>query len=103
MKNGEIHLNLKDLPAALATRGRRLLPYVPIIFFLVVAVVYGFLLYRIGNLSNAQPDQSEVSSEISQLSPHIDQNAAKQLQSLEDHSVNVQTLFNQARNNPFGE
>lgn len=101
--NKEIHFNLKDLPQKFANFGHRLLGIAPILFILVAAGLYGFLLVRIATLSNIQPDASSVSSEVSKLSPHIDQKSAAQLQSLEDNSVNVQTLFNQARNNPFGE
>jgi hypothetical protein len=96
-------LNLKELPQQLARVGQKLLGIAPLLFILVAAGLYGFLLLRIATLSNIQPDASSVNSEISKLSPHIDQKAAAQLQGLEDNSVNVQTLFNQARDNPFGE
>lgn len=99
----DININLKDLPQKLAESGQRLLGLAPFLFILIAAALYGFLLLRIATLSNIQPDASSVNSEISKLSPHIDQKAADQLQGLEDNSVNVQTLFNQARNNPFGE
>ncbi len=99
----DININLKDLPQKFAGLGQKLLGLAPFLFILVVAGLYGFLLLRIATLSNIQPDASSVNSEIAKLSPHIDQKAAHQLQGLEDNSVNVQTLFNQARNNPFGE
>jgi hypothetical protein len=97
------NISLKELPQQLAHAGQKMLGLAPILFILVAAGLYGFLLLRIATLSNIQPDASSVNSEISKLSPHIDQKAAAQLQSLEDNSVNVQTLFNQARDNPFGE
>jgi hypothetical protein len=103
MSSEKKSLDLKDLPAALADAGHKFLGLAPLIFFVVVGLLYGFLLLRIGMLSAIQPDSSDVSKEISQLTPHIDQKAASQLQGLEDNSVNVQTLFNDARNNPFGE
>jgi hypothetical protein len=99
----DINFNLKDLPQKFANLGHRLLGVAPLLFVLVAAALYGFLLLRIATLSNIQPDASSVSSEVSKLTPHIDQKAADQLQGLEDNSVNVQTLFNQARDNPFGE
>jgi hypothetical protein len=101
--NKDININLSDLPRQLKSAGAKSVTYVPIIFFVVIALVYGFVLLRIGMLSSAAPTDDDVSSNISQLTPHIDKNAAHQLQSLEDHNVNVQTLFNQARGNPFGE
>lgn len=96
-------ISLKELPQQLAHAAHKVLGMAPLLFILVAAGLYGFLLLRIATLSNIQPDASSVNSEISKLSPHIDQKAAAQLQGLEDNSVNVQTLFNQARDNPFGE
>ena len=101
MKNKDI--NLKDLPRQLADLGHKITRMAPLLFLLVVAALYGFLLVQIMLQSNAQPDESEVTTEISKLTPHIDQKSASQLQTLEDNSVNVQSLFNDARTNPFGE
>jgi hypothetical protein len=101
--NKNINLNLKDLPAALGRLGHKFMVIAPLAFFVLVGLLYGFLLLRIGLLSNIQPDSADVSKEVSSLTPHIDQKAAAQLQGLEDNSVNVKTLFNDARNNPFGE
>lgn len=101
--NKDINISLKDLPKQLSALGHKLTPYIPIVFFVVVAMVYGFVLLKITMLSNAQPSDSDVSAKVSQLTPHIDKTSAQQLESLENNNVNVQTLFNQARANPFGE
>jgi hypothetical protein len=99
----DISINLKDIPGMLGRVGHKLARIAPLGFLLLVAALYGFLLLRIMTLSNAQPDSTDVSGEISKLTPHIDEKAASQLQGLKDNSVNVRTLFNDARNNPFGE
>jgi hypothetical protein len=99
----DIHFSFSDLPKQFSQLTRRAMPYVPIIFFVVVALVYGFVLLRITMLSNAQPTDSDVSAKVAELTPHIDKSAAAQRQTLEDNNVNVQTLFNNARGNPFGE
>lgn len=71
-------------------------------FVVFVVLIYGFLLLRIHSLSAAQPTADQVSSQVrSARIPHIDQSVVQQLQSLQDNSVNVQALFDQARNNPF--
>ncbi|HVV66911.1 MAG TPA: hypothetical protein VHB72_02465 [Candidatus Saccharimonadales bacterium] len=73
-----------------------------IIFLIFIACVYGFIIMRINDLNNAQPSPDAVSSQVkADRIPRIDQNVVQQLQSLQDNSVNVQALFNQARNNPF--
>lgn len=76
--------------------------YSLIIFLVFVGLVYGFVLFRIHSLSTAQPSADAVSSQVKAARiPHIDQTVVKQLQSLQDNSVSVKALFNQARNNPF--
>ena len=73
-----------------------------ILFFLLIAIVYGFIIMRISALSNIQPSQSDIDAQTKSTPiPRIEPKIAGQLEQLEDNSVNVQTLFNQARNNPF--
>jgi len=74
-----------------------------IIFFLIfVALIYGFVFLHISSLNSTQPSDQAVSSQIKAAHvPHIDQSVVKQIQSLQDNSVSVQSLFDQARNNPF--
>ena len=76
--------------------------YIFVIFVLFVAGLYSFVLFRVNSLSHAQPVASDVTSQVKAAAiPHIDQAVVKQLQSLQDNSVSVQALFNQARSNPF--
>ncbi len=71
-------------------------------FVIFVAVLYGFVLLRINTLDNVQPSSDSVTGQVQAARvPRIDKSVAKQLQSLNDNSVNVQTLFNEARSNPF--
>ncbi len=72
------------------------------IFLLLVAVVYGFVFYQITTLDSRQPTQPQIDKFVrASHAPHIDRKMVKQLESLKDNSVNVQTLFEQARENPF--
>jgi len=73
-----------------------------VIFLVFVAALYSFVLLRINSLSSAQPSAAAVSSQVKAAAvPHIDQSVVNQLQSLQDNSVSVQALFNQARSDPF--
>jgi hypothetical protein len=90
---------LKVLPGKLA---KPLSRYAAILFFLLVAGTYAFVILRINTLSNAQPSQSDVDTQTSKTPiPRIDPTIAEQLEKLKDNSQNVQTLFEQARQNPF--
>lgn len=73
-----------------------------ILFIGFVALLYGIVLLRINSLSNAQPSSESITSQVQAAQvPHIDKSVVKELESLHDNSVNVQTLFNEARSNPF--
>lgn len=103
MKNKDASFGKVNVKAQLSALVKKLVRLAPLGFFVIVAALFAFLLLRINSLSNIQPNESEMSSEVTKLTPHIDQKSVAQLKSLEDNSVNVQTLFSQARNNPFGE
>lgn len=85
---------------ALEAAGR----YRVVAFVIVIACIYGFMVHSINSLSSIQPGESSISKEVTAIRiPKIDQSVVKQLEALRDNSVNVQALFNEARNNPFNE
>ena len=94
----------QSISSQLAAFAKTLGRYTTLWFALLLAIVYGFVLYRIQTAQSAQPTDSERSSQIqSTVTPHVNQDVVDQMQSLQDHSVNVRTLFDQARSNPFNE
>lgn len=75
-----------------------------VLFVLLLAAVYGFVLLRVQTLSNIQPSDSEVNTQVqASATPHVNPTTVQQMQTLQDNSVSVRTLFNQARSNPFQE
>lgn len=98
----EQKLRLQELFAKLPVTTATLRRYSLVSFIVMVVAIYGFLLLRITTLSNQQPSESQISAQVnaSQI-PQIDKQVVEQLRSLEDNSVSVQALFNQARSNPF--
>jgi hypothetical protein len=78
--------------------------YQVVVFIVFLALVFGFLIYRINSLSSQQPSDSDVTAQaITSKSPHIDQSVVDKIQTLQDNSVQVKGLFNNARSNPFAE
>jgi len=72
------------------------------LFLGLVILLYGFILLRINSLSSLQPSAESINSQVKAAQvPHIDQKTVEQLESLQNNSVNVQALFNEARSNPF--
>jgi predicted negative regulator of RcsB-dependent stress response len=75
-----------------------------IVFCLFLVGIYGFLSWRILTLLSAQPDPIAISAELETVGvPKVDQTVVSKMKQLEDNSVSVQTLFDEARSNPFQE
>ncbi len=78
--------------------------YTVIIYLVFFLSIYGFLAWRTISLSQVEPDQSAVTAELKTSGvPKIDQEVLNKIQQLQDNSVSVQTLFEEARSNPFQE
>jgi hypothetical protein len=105
MKNADINTeSLKKLGVKSKQEIVQLKKYSGVMFFLLFALVYAFMVMRINNLSNAPVDEEEITLQLtSSPALRIDEEAIKQLQTLKDNSVNVQSLFDQGRTNPFQE
>jgi len=93
-------MNVQSLFASLLTSFHKVGRYAIILFVLFLAFVYGFLLYRINVVSSAEPSDTAITQANT---PRVDKTVVKQLLDLKDNSVTVQTLFDEARSNPFQE
>jgi hypothetical protein len=103
-KSGKQDISLKQLTAVFGATSKKLQQFVGFFIFLILAALYAFVIVRISQYSNPVVTDNEVTSKVAASpTPKIDQDAANKLKSLEDNSVNVQTLFDQGRINPFGE
>lgn len=78
--------------------------YLVIFVIIVIGSMYAYLLYTSGKLAEAEPSEVQVSEKFQGAArPKIDKAAAQKLEELEDQNIEVQALFQQARNNPFSE
>jgi len=102
MKNGDVHLDLASIGKTFGGFGRKINAYKAFMFFLAIMTLYGFIVWRINVFSNTPASQSEKAAQTTPQ-PHIDAATVAKMQSLQDNSVSVQTLFDQARQNPFHE
>jgi len=100
MKNS--NLSLGNIGTQLGSVFKKARAYQAFIFFLIVACLYGFILWRINVYSNAPASQNSANTQLASQ-PHIDQSTVQKILDLQSNSVNVQALFNQARANPFQE
>jgi hypothetical protein len=97
-------LTATQLIERLRSVGQRLAGYRVIAFILAVALLYAVMILRINTLDTAAPSETAITAQSQSVaSAHIDKSAANQLEALQNNNVNVQTLFDQARTNPFQE
>ena len=55
-------------------------------------------------LDNQEPNEDDVTAQLQAVHPpKLDPAIITKIQQLQDNSVGVQALFNEARNNPFQE
>ncbi|HEX8182761.1 MAG TPA: hypothetical protein VF575_04135 [Candidatus Saccharimonadales bacterium] len=75
-----------------------------LLFVLFLLSIYGFLSWRIVTLNQVQPDQNAIAAKLKTAGvPRIDPDVLSKIQQLQDNSVGVQTLFDEARRSPFQE
>ena len=87
--------------AAFANRIGR---YRLVLFVVIVAGIYGYIVFTINSLSHAEPTPDQISSQTSPIkATKIDPKVIQQLQQLQDNSVSVKALFIETRDNPFQE
>jgi hypothetical protein len=96
MDTGSLQTQLKPLLVTLT----RLRVY---IFLAIVVLLYAYLGLRINTLRSAQPTTTTTAATNTLALPHIDPAAISKIEHLQANSQGVQTLFNQARGNPFSE
>lgn len=97
-------LEVKDIPAKLAPFLAKIRRYTVLIFIVSALGAFGFLVYRVGSLLQAEPTEEAITEKLKDVRrPRIDENALQKIQELQDQNITVQSLFKQARDNPFQE
>lgn len=86
------------IPTPVSNVLQELKRYRVLIFVVIVALSYGYMVFTINQATSAEPDSSDATPT---QTAHVNPDVVKQLQQLQDNSVSVQSLFNQARENPF--
>lgn len=99
-----MNIEVKDIPVklrGLQAKGKR---YIVMGFFIFLALLYGGIIVRINMLNRQEPTEEAVTEKLQNAKrPRIDQDTINKIKELEDNSVDVQSLFKDARNNPFQE
>ncbi len=74
------------------------------VFVIFVCIIFGFLIMKISVYSTQEPSSNSLDEKIKTVKlPKVDEEAVRNIQKLEDQNIEVKSLFNDARNNPFSE
>ena len=99
-----MNIDLKTIAAKLLPLLAKLKRSAVFIFIIGFLLVYGFLVLRINLLMRSEPTEQAVDEKLKTVQrPRIDKNSIDKIQSLQDQNVSVQSLFKDARDNPFSE
>ncbi len=75
-----------------------------IVGVIAIVLLYSGLVLQINLLNRREPSDEAVSEKLQTVKrPTIDQPTIDKIKSLQDNNIDVQTLFKQARDNPFQE
>ncbi len=93
---------IKQQLQSIASKGSGITRYFWIVFICLIAVLYGYVFLKINDFMNTAPTTTQVSNNLKTTTfPTINQDVVNALYTLQNNSVSVQALFNQARSNPF--
>ena len=99
-----MNVDLKTIVAKLTPALAFCKKYGSFMFLVAVLAIYSFLVFDISRLTNAEPSDDAVQEKLKTVQvPKIDESTLKKIKDLQDQNVQVESLFNEARNNPFAE
>lgn len=76
--------------------------YAVIIFIISAAAIFGFMTLQISRYSNAEPTSDQIEEKKNSLKQvKLNDEAVQKIQELEDKNINIESLFNNGRDNPF--
>lgn len=98
----KLNLDIKSIGSKSKKIVKGLGKYASFIFILLVLATYGFIVIRIRTLATQDPNSDVVAEKLKDLQrPKVDQSTIDKIQQLRDSNIQVKTLFDQARDNPF--
>lgn len=96
------NIEVKQISGALRSVIEKLQRYAGFLFVISVLLIYSFLVFRISLLSDPEADEAAIAEQMTTVKRlKVDQNSIDRIEQLEDQNVGVQSLFEEARDNPF--
>lgn len=102
MKN--INFDLKSITKNLKGFTEKIQKYLVLVFIVTLISLYAFLVIQISQAAQKEPSQTDITEQLSSVKKlKIDQASIDKILQLKDQNIAVQTLFEEARENPFQE
>lgn len=99
-----INFSLKEIPSKTMQLLGRLKKYSVFLFIILVLGAYSYVVLQIQGAINTEPTEAQITEKLQDLKrTKLDQDAIKKIEELESTHVEVHTLFQDARDNPFQE
>lgn len=96
------NIDIKQFTKVLRSTLEKILHYAGFLFVITILLIYAFLILRISVLSDpntAGVGAAEQMNTVKRLK--VDQSSIDSIEQLEDQNIGVQSLFEEARDNPF--
>lgn len=75
-----------------------------LIAFTVFSSMYGYILMQVNAINAREPSMKQITEKvIAAPRTKVDEELVDKISSLEEQNVQVKTIFNEARKNPFAE
>ena len=104
MNSKNINLDPKNILKILKHDLIKVQKYVVVGFVVFTLGLYSFLVLQIGEVAQKEPTDAQVLEQLGQVKRlSIDQDSIDKITQLEDQNIIVQSLFEEARENPFDE
>src|SRR5688500_3966536 len=102
MKNS--NLDLKSIKSQVQKLLKLEARHAAFLVIMIILAVYLITVWKIGQLATAEPSaEDQANAQTTGKLLRVDEAAIKQIQELEHRNINIQSLFNEARKNPFLE
>ncbi|HTE57218.1 MAG TPA: hypothetical protein VK694_00585 [Verrucomicrobiae bacterium] len=99
-----MNIDLKTITTKLAPLAQKLRKYTVFIFVMFFLGLYAFMLLRINTLTRQEPSDEAITEKLQTVKrPKLDKKLAEKIENLQAQNVEVKSLFEQARQNPFAE
>jgi hypothetical protein len=78
--------------------------YIVFGYIIVLLCIFGFFVFRINQYAHLEPSDDAVQEKLQTVKrPRLDKDVVTKIEQLESQNIEVQSLFDKARSNPFNE